>query len=318
LPQSGCVELSTKEKELKQGSIVMGKVHEALKKAELEGNEQSWSSRQIERRPSGKGEPRIGGRRFDFIDYSLNASGPSEIDQHHQDFVAGEPPRKSLVEPSREISVDMNRIAPQLISFHDPNSSAAEEYNKLAVTLMTRAAEGPLKRVMIASAQHGEGRTSILLNLACALSRAHQRVLVLDTDLHRPSLLRLLGLSADIGLPDAINKGLPAGSAVTRVKPFGLDVLPTRERVKNPAELLNSYSFSAMLELLEPDYDFVLFDSSPLLTVADSSLLVRQTQAVVLVIRAGKTSSGQIGRAIGPLVQNKILGVVLNRTEKTS
>jgi Mrp family chromosome partitioning ATPase len=120
-------------------------------------------------------------------------------------------------------------------------------------------------------------------------------------------------LSAEVGLSDALKKGLPAGSAVVRIQPYGFDLLPTREQVKNSAELLASGSFEEMLRLFEPDYDFILFDSPPLLAVADSSLLIRHTDATVLVIRSGKTTSGQIGKAVAPLVQEKILGVVLNR-----
>jgi capsular exopolysaccharide synthesis family protein len=205
-----------------------------------------------------------------------------------------------------------------LIAFKDLNTDAAEEYNKLAVTLISASSERHVKRVLVASAQRGEGRTSVTLNLACALARAQRRVLVLDADLHHPSLLRYLGLSTDLGMGDALAQGIPAGAAVIRVQPFGFDLLPTREQAKNPAELLSSTSFTEMLDLFDPDYDFILFDSPPLLTVADSSLLVRYTEATVLVIRSGKTSSGQVGKAIAPLSQEKILGVVLNRASRAA
>ncbi len=249
----------------------------------------------------------------DFIDYSLNALDAVEIEERNRDVAAAHAARRIVTQPSREVTIDMTRIAPTLTAFHNVNTPAVEEYNRLAIALIRTAGERPIKRVLVASAQHGEGRTSITLNLACSLARAQRAVLVVDTDLHRPSLLRFLGLSADIGLTDALKKELPAGSAVISIQPFGFDVLPTREQVKNPAELLSSHSFGEMLELVEPNYDFILFDSPPLLTVADSSLLIRHTDAAVLVIRAGKTTSGQIGRAVAPLAQEKILGVVLNR-----
>jgi capsular exopolysaccharide synthesis family protein len=287
----------------------MGKVYDALKKAEAEGRPSAWSSFVIEdARPgaSASNGSNNGSTNADFIDYSLNALNAAEIQERNE-------ARESAIQPAREVTIDMTRIASPLTAFHNLNTEAAEEYNRLAVTLITAAGDKPLKRVLVASAQHGEGRTSITLNLACALARAHRRVLVVDTDLHRPSHLRFLGLSADIGLSDALQKGLPAGSAVVRVQPFGFDLLPTREQVKNPAELLSSGSFAEILELFEPAYDFILFDSPPLLAVADSSLLIRHTDATVLVIRSGKTTSGQIGKALAPLSQEKILGVVLNR-----
>jgi len=289
----------------------MGKVYEALKKAEVEGHPAVWSSVAVEEAPTnGRGN---GGHKGDFIDYSLNALDAVEIEERNREIAARQAARKSQVKPSREVTVDPSRIALSLTAFQNLITDASEEYNRLAVTLITASGERPIKRVLIASAQHGEGRTSIALNLSCALARAQRRVLVVDADLHRPSLLRFLGVSTDVGLSDALRRGLSAGSAVLRVQPFGFDLLPTREQVKNPAELLSSLSFGEMVSLFEPDYDFILFDSPPLLKVADSSLLVRQTDATVLVIRSGKTSSGQIGRAVAPLSQDKILGVVLNR-----
>ena len=294
----------------------MGKVYEALKKAEAAGRPTAWSPIAIEDMPERSTTTKdrnTRARESDFIGYSLNALGAGEIEERRREMSAAEATRKSLIQPSSEFTIDPILIAPPLTTFHSPNALASEEYNRLAVTLITASAEKPIKRVLMASAQHGEGRTSITLNLACALARAQRRVLVVDADLHRPSHLRFLGLSVELGFSDALKKGLPAGSAVVRIQPFGFDLLPTREQVKNSAELLASGSFSEMLALFEPDYDFILFDSPPLLAVADSSLLIRHTDATVLVIRSGKTTSGQIGKAVAPLVQEKILGVVLNR-----
>jgi capsular exopolysaccharide synthesis family protein len=291
----------------------MGKVYDALKKAEAEGHPAVWSSFATEDTPATSNGKANGARKSDFIDYSLNALAPAEIEERNRKNAAENTARKSLIEPSREVTIDPAFIASPLTAFHSPNTLAAEEYNRLAVTLIAAASERALKRVLLASATHSEGRTSITLNLACALAQAQRRVLVVDTDLQRPSHLRFLGLSAEVGLSDALKKGLPAGSAVVRIQPYGFDLLPTREQVKNSAELLASGSFEEMLRLFEPDYDFILFDSPPLLAVADSSLLIRHTDATVLVIRSGKTTSGQIGKAVAPLVQEKILGVVLNR-----
>lgn len=299
----------------------MGKVYEALKRARVEDKPAGWSSVSVDNRRTRESQSKTksnGAHKLDFIDYSLNAADAFELEQQHREMAEAEAARKSLVKPAREVEIDKTRLAPQLISFQDVNTDAAEEYNKLAVTLMMAASERPIKRVLVASAQHSEGRTSITLNLACALARAQRRVLVVDTDLHEPALLRLLGLSAEVGLTDAQTKGRTAGSALIRIQPFGFDVLPGREQVKSPAELLSSFSFEETIGLFDPDYDFILFDSPPLLTVADSGLLIRHTDATVLVIRSGKTTSGQIGKAIARLAPEKILGVVLNRADRAA
>jgi capsular exopolysaccharide synthesis family protein len=296
----------------------MGKVYEALRKARIDGKPTGWSSVSVDSSKHDSKRNGNGDHKLDFMDYSLNAADALAIEQRNRETADAEAARKALVQPAREAFLDMAQIAPQLISFNGVNTNAVEGYNKLAIALISSACERPVKRVLVASAQPGEGRTSITLNLACALAQAQRRVLVVDTDLHSPSLLRLLGLNAEIGLTDALSQGLAAGAALIRVQPFGFDLLPVREQVKSAADLLSSLSFERFLELFDPDYDFILFDSSPLLTVADSSLLIRQTDATVLVIRSGKTTSGEIGRAISRLSQEKILGVVLNRADRAA
>jgi capsular exopolysaccharide synthesis family protein len=219
------------------------------------------------------------------------------------------------VKPAREITLDASRVDPHLVTFYDFDPRAAEEYNKTAITLISASAEQSLKRVLIASAQHGEGRTCVLLNLACALAQAKQRVLVVDTDLHSPSVLRLLGVESETGIAEALARDLPAGDTAIRVEPYGFVVLPLRERVENSAEILASPAFRAMLNSLDSDYDFMLFDSSPLLESNDTNLLMKLTNATVMVIRPGKTNAGHISKAIAPLSEDNIFGVVLNRAD---
>jgi Mrp family chromosome partitioning ATPase len=139
-------------------------------------------------------------------------------------------------------------------------------------------------------------------------------VLVVDADLSRPSTLRLLGLESEVGLAEAVAGSLSAGAASVKVQPYGFALLPTRSRLENPAELLASAHFQEMLQTAALDYNFILFDSSPLSGAADSNLLLRHTDATLLVIRAGKTSSIQMAKAITPLTEDDIFGVVLNRT----
>jgi capsular exopolysaccharide synthesis family protein len=293
----------------------MGKVHEALKKAEAERSQSFLPVLE----PNGDGraarkesDHRL--RDFDFIDYSLSAPPASEVERIEQEMATASKKREWLAEPSRETTLDLARIDPHLIAFYDSDLRASEQYDKLAISLITGAAAAPLKRVLIASAEHGEGRTCVLLNLACALARAKKRVLVIDTDLNRPSVLRLLGIESEAGLAEAVLGTKSPGEATIRVLPYGFVVLPARERVENPAELLASPALAEVLETLEPDYDFILFDSSPLTTSAHSSLLVRLTDTTLMVIRAGKTSSMQMARAIAPLKEDSIFGVVLNRS----
>ncbi len=220
------------------------------------------------------------------------------------------------VERVREVLLDPTRIDPHLIALSDFNPRAARYFDQVAVSLISVSYKRLCKRVLLASALAGEGRTCVTLNLAGALARARQRVLVVDCDLANPSVLRLLGIDAPLGLSEAVHRGLGPNSAALRVQPAAFNILPTREKIQHTAELLASPRFHEMLQLCEPDYDFILFDSSPLLESADANLLAGLTDATMLVIRPGMTTTQQMAKAVSLFNEKDICGVVLNRVAK--
>ncbi|HEX8183469.1 MAG TPA: CpsD/CapB family tyrosine-protein kinase, partial [Blastocatellia bacterium] len=262
----------------------MGTVYEALKKSEQEQQQAALNGLRVDGLGAGAAAAKQDENEFDFVDYSLNAPSATEIERVQQEIAASSLTRRSEVKPAREINLDVTRIDPHLVTFYDFDPRASDQYNQMATALISAASERRLRRVLIASAQPGEGRTCVTLNLACALASAKQRVLVVDTDLRKPSVMRLLGLEAEVGIAEALAQELPAGAAAVKVQPYGFAVLPVRERVEHPAQLLASPSFRQMLGDFEPDYDFMLFDSSPLLSTGDSTLLTRLTDATLMVI----------------------------------
>ncbi len=294
----------------------MGKVYEAMERAEKEELKHNLSAVPVSNafNPSTV-ESGDRATQFDFLDYSLNAKTTSEAAQRTHEEALAVFARHAMVEPVREVALDLSRIDPHLVTFSGSNLVAAEQYNKLAISMISEKADRALKKILIASTHRAEGRTCVALNLAGALARARQRVLVIDADLQCPSLLHCLGLEAERGLAEVIRESLAPGQATIKIKPGDFQILPTREPVDNPTDLLTAPRFQEVLALLESEYDFILFDSSPLLRVNDTNLLVRMTDAIVFVIRAGKTSSIQLGKAVRSFTQNHIFGVVLNRTE---
>jgi polysaccharide biosynthesis transport protein len=220
---------------------------------------------------------------------------------------------RQTIYPAREVALKPGRLDPRLVAFHDFDPQAIAPYNRLVISLISAASSRKLQRVLIASAQYGDGRTSVTLNLAAALARAGQRVLVVESDFLRPSALRLLGVDAETGLAEAVAKGLAPNQAMVWLQPIGFNLLPTRAQVENSAELLASPIFEAMMQMLRPEFDFILFDSAPLLAVADASLLELHTDATLLVIRQGCTSTSQMAKAVALLNEERLLGAVLNR-----
>jgi capsular exopolysaccharide synthesis family protein len=221
--------------------------------------------------------------------------------------------RKALTR-TRSVTLDPERLAPHLVTLQElPSPDAEQQYRRLAVGLITATMDRPFKRILFTSAQHGEGRTSVLLNLAGTLARARKRVLVIETDFTRPSVMRLLGLESEVGMAEVFNSDARLDEAAITIQPYGITVLATREAIDNPAEILASSEFRELLNLLEQDFDFILFDSPPLLHSADANLLTRMVDTTLLVIRPGKTSTAQMAQAVALLDREDISGVVMNR-----
>jgi polysaccharide biosynthesis transport protein len=225
-------------------------------------------------------------------------------------------PRQSLApHPVRETELTLARLDPHLVAIHELDPLAVAQFNKLAVSLISGAAKQVLRRVLLVSAHHGEGRTCVTLNLAAALARARKRVLVVDTDLQRPSVSRLLGIEVEAGLTEVVGLKLHPEEAVVRVMPADFHVLPTRGQVEHSAELLAAPTFGRLVSTLELLYDFILFDSAPLLASADAGLLALHSDATLMVVKPGTTSTSDMAKAISQINEEAFFGVVLNRVQ---
>jgi len=247
-------------------------------------------------------------------DSRVTKSMPDD-DQALEPQIRHVPPHQSLVRPTRVTELTLARLDPHLVAIHELDPRAVAQYNKLAVSMISTTAKRILKRVLLVSAHHGEGRTCVTLNLAAALARARKRVLVIDTDLQRPSVSRLLGIDSEVGLAEAISHNLQPEEAIMRVMPADFHVLPTRGQVEHSAELLASTAFGRLIARLELHYDFILLDSAPLLASADASLLGLHADGTLLVIKPGNTSTSDMASSISQLNEETLLGIVMNRVE---
>jgi capsular exopolysaccharide synthesis family protein len=197
-----------------------------------------------------------------------------------------------------------------------PKSLGAEAYRVLRTNLQFSALDKPLATLVVTSAAPGEGKSTTISNLATVMAQADKRVILVDADLRRPSQHKLLKLPNNVGLSTALlDKGRDPAVYLQDTDTPNLRVMTTGPIPPNPAEMLNSARMHEMIEVLKGEADVVLFDTPPVLAVADTSILASQVDGTLLVVWAGKTRGELLAQAVERLQSLGIqpLGVVLNK-----
>lgn len=205
------------------------------------------------------------------------------------------------------------RLEAQHALARDSRSRTAEDFRKLRTNLQFLSVDRPPKVIMVSSAVPGEGKSTLVVNVALALASAGRRVMVVEADFRRPKLSGYLGLVGDVGLTDVL-AGRAGVAEVSQHYADGVTVLTAGPVPPNPGELLASAHMAAVLEKLRTDYDVVLVDAPPLLPVADAAALAAAVDGVLLSVRYGATRKDQVRQAAATLqrVGATTLGVILN------
>jgi len=205
----------------------------------------------------------------------------------------------------------------RLIFHTDPRSPAADRFRLLRMRLKDRSQTGRLKKLLITSPLSNDGKSTVTLNLATALSeRGKHTVLVVEADLHHSSIADILKLRPWAGLTECLaDESISPLSAVRQIEPFGWHLLPAGEPRRNPTELLQSPAFGRIMQQLETCFDWILIDSPPVIPLTDSISLQQHADAGLLVVRAGQTPREAVEQTIDLLGKQNILGIVLNGME---
>lgn len=172
--------------------------------------------------------------------------------------------------------------------------------------------------MVVTSSVASEGKTETVVNLARVLARAGDSVLLIDADLRRPSVAARMGLDSQLGLSDVLT-GRGSLQDLTIELDSHLSVLPAGTVPPNPSELLGSEAMAHLLATVERQYDYILFDSPPLLPVTDAVVLAAQTGGAIVVARSGIVRRPQLETALALLEAGSVtlLGLVVNDVPAT-
>jgi succinoglycan biosynthesis transport protein ExoP len=202
-----------------------------------------------------------------------------------------------------------------------PQSQMAESYRALRTSLLLSNLGAPPKVIMVTSARPQEGKTTTSINTAIVLAQKGVRVLLVDADLRRPSVHKTLGMGPRSGLSNVLTGSATMQQTIT-TSPIlpNLFILPAGTPPPNPAELLASSNMRDLLAELRPQYDHIVIDTPPTLSVTDAVVLSPRADATILVIRSGQTTKQALRRSREILMQVNahVAGVLLNAVDLTS
>jgi exopolysaccharide transport family protein len=219
------------------------------------------------------------------------------------------------------LALASSKEAVELITQSRPQSQMAESYRALRTSLLLTSVGAPPKVILITSALPQEGKTTTSINSAIVLAQKGTRVLLIDADLRRPAIHKTLGMGPRSGLSNVLTGSINVQQAIVRSPLLpSLYVLPAGPSPPNPAELLASSAMKDVLEELRNQFDHIVIDTPPTLSVTDAVVMSTRSDAVVLVIRSGHTTKQALRRSRDILLQvnAKVSGVLLNAVDLSS
>jgi polysaccharide biosynthesis transport protein len=211
----------------------------------------------------------------------------------------------------------------ELVAQHLPKSQMSEAFRALRTSILLSQADHPPQVILVTSALPREGKTTAAANLAVTLAQLGDRTVLVDGDLRKPGVGRLLNMAGGkyAGLSSYL-AGVSSLDLVTVPHPAipNLAAIPTGPLPPNPADLLSSHKFADAITELRTKYKFIVIDSPPVMAATDAVIISVQTDGVLLVVRSGETPKEAFTRTRDLLnsVKCRILGVVLNAVDSNA
>lgn len=207
----------------------------------------------------------------------------------------------------------------RLVCLTDKDSPAAEAFRLLAVRLRNFRKGKALKKVLITSTTPEEGKSFSAANLACTLaSSSQERTLLIGGDLRRPTLSKVFGVTMNSGICEYLRGDCALTSSIQRLENTGLWLLPAGSAHGDPLDAIQSTKLPPLLEQLAEWFDWIIIDSPPVLPLADTTVLARMADGILIVARRGITEKRKLQRGLETFESNKLIGALLNSSNSSN
>ncbi len=218
--------------------------------------------------------------------------------------------------PEREkYKIILQQIQEKLITNYSPKSSTAEAFRILRTNIISRKKNSDCTTLLITSSGPKEGKSTIQANMATALAQMDAKVILVDLDLRRPMVHTIMGFDKEIGISDFLmDKSTKIEKVIKKSNVENLDIITSGIIPPNPSELLASKRMDEAIESLKEKYDYILFDSPPVIAVTDSMVMANKVDLLILAIRVDQADKNVVKRTKELLENIKvdIAGVVIN------
>lgn len=199
-----------------------------------------------------------------------------------------------------------------------PRSLSAEAYRSLRTSIKFSSIDKPIKTIVVTSSIMGEGKSTVVGNLAHVFNQDGARVLVIDCDLRKPAMHYNFFISNREGITDVLIGNTDLKSVIKKID-NSLFLITAGTIPPNPSEILGSKSMQDLINELSINFDYIILDTSPILPVSDALLLASKADATLIVVKARKTKENMIKQTYDQLidVRANVIGTVLNECDKS-
>ena len=224
---------------------------------------------------------------------------------------------KTIDDVERALQAPVLGVIPQnvgLLLFEGAESPHGEAYRVLRTNLLFSRKDDKLNSICVVSAGAGEGKTTTAFNLATVFAQSGQRVLLVDSDLRRPTIHKLMRVSNNLGLTSYLLKQNTLEEVIQTTPLPNFDVLPSGKLPSSSLGILSSPQMKDLINELKQRYDFVVFDSPPIMGVSDASVLASEVDMTLQVIQYRRYPQPMNIRAkqLIEKVGGRLIGIVLN------
>ncbi|MEO5925013.1 MAG: CpsD/CapB family tyrosine-protein kinase [Bryobacteraceae bacterium] len=195
----------------------------------------------------------------------------------------------------------------------DLSSPGADRFRFLRMRLRELRSASAIQSILVTSALPKEGKSTVAMNLATVLADGGKSsVLLVEGDLHRPSIASGLGIPAARGLAECLEIGIDPISVIQRVEPLGFYLLHAGATKGNPTQVLQDEGLGATLDGVRQHFDWIVIDTPPLAVLTDALLLGRCADTSLMVIRADVTPRAAVDEALARLGAEHVFGILVN------